>query len=191
MTRAWLRGDRSQRGAVMVELGIVLPLLLMLAFGIADIGLAWRDKVTVETAVRAGSRTGANLGNNPLTDYNMLQTTLSGLSGIPQANVDEIVVFNADSSGTVPATCKAGSSVAGLCNVYLPSAFNLSSSSFGCHGGPDTSWCPTNRSVSQSAGTDYVGVYLKAHRSSLTKLIASGQVTMSATAVFRIDPTQS
>ncbi len=191
MRRVDERRARGERGAVIVEIALVLPLLLMLGFGISDMGLAWRDKVTVETAARAGARTGANLGNNPLTDYNVLKTTLSGMSGIPQSNVDEVVVFNADSSGTVPATCKAGTSVSGLCNVYLPATFNLASTSFGCNGGPDTSWCPTNRVVSQAAGTDYLGVYVRAHRTSLTKLITGGQFTLSATAVFRLDPSAS
>ncbi|HEY3834486.1 MAG TPA: TadE family protein [Acidimicrobiia bacterium] len=188
MSRFRAQRDAGEGGVILVELVIVLPLLLMLAFGLCDMGLAWRDKVTVETAARAGARSGSNLGNVALTDYNILQTVLSGLGSIPRGNVDEVVVFNADSSGTVPSQCKGGTPVSGLCNVYLPSTFSLPSTSFGCNGGPDTWWCPTSRVVSQAAGTDYLGVYVKTHRSALTRLIAVGGFNISATAVFRLEP---
>ncbi|HEY1738696.1 MAG TPA: TadE family protein, partial [Acidimicrobiia bacterium] len=67
MNRVRARRKSGEGGVILVELVIVLPLLLMLAFGLCDMGLAWRDKVTVETAARAGARTGSNLGNLPLT----------------------------------------------------------------------------------------------------------------------------
>ena len=168
----------------------MLPVMLALVFGIIEFGLAWRDKITVETGARAGARTASNLGSNAQADYNALQTTISALSSIPNANIDLVVVFNANSSGTVPATCAGGTSVSGSCNVYAPSTFSLGSSSFGCgSGAPDRYWCPTSRVVSQSAGTDYVGVYVKTHHTFITLMFGASGPTIQSTAVLRLEPT--
>lgn len=183
------RRARGDRGAILVEAAFVLPIMLTLVFGIIEFGFAWRTKITVETGARAGARTGSNLGSNAQADYNALQTTVSALSSIPSANVDLIVIFNANSSGTVPATCAAGTSVSGSCNVYLPSTFTLASTSFGCgSSSPDRYWCPTSRVVSQSAGTDYIGVYVKTHHTFVTKMFGVAGPTVTATAVLRIEP---
>jgi hypothetical protein len=98
-------------------------------------------------------------------------------------------VFNADSSGTPTATCLAGTSVSGVCNVFTTTNFSQASSSFGCGASaPDRFWCPTTRVESQAAGPDYVGVYVKAHRTFITKMFGSTGPTMTSTSVLRIEP---
>src|ERR1700704_4503496 len=102
------RRCRGQRGVVMVEAAMIIPVLLMLALCSIDFGLAWRDRMRTETAARSGARTGSNLKNNAQADYNVRQAVKAGLADIATANIDRIVVFNANSSGTVPPTCAAG-----------------------------------------------------------------------------------
>ncbi len=46
----------SERGAAMVEFAIVLPLLLMLVFGIIEFGRAYNNQVTLTHAAREGVR---------------------------------------------------------------------------------------------------------------------------------------
>jgi hypothetical protein len=145
-----------------------------------------------ETAARSGARTGSNLKNAALSDYNVLQAVKSGLADIPNAQIDRIVVFNANSSGTVPPTCATGTPVSGTgggaCNVYTVASLSLPSTSFGCGAtAPDRFWCPTNRAVVQSAGEDYLGVWIEAHRSRITGFVP-GITTIHATAVMRLEP---
>ncbi|MBI2170020.1 MAG: pilus assembly protein [Actinobacteria bacterium] len=47
---------RDQRGAVAVEFAIVLPLLVLLIFGIIEFGRAYNAKIALEGAVREGAR---------------------------------------------------------------------------------------------------------------------------------------
>lgn len=58
-------GQGSSRGAVAVELAIVLPLLLILIFGLVDFGFVMGDSISVREGVREGARQAvvANFGS--------------------------------------------------------------------------------------------------------------------------------
>jgi Flp pilus assembly protein TadG len=192
VTRVRATGARRERGAVLVEASIVFSFLLLLLFGLVDFGLGWRDKMTTETAARGGVRTASKLGNTRSADYNLLQTVRSGLADIPTANVDRLVVYSANASGTAPATCIAGTPVAGVCNVYSAADFDLPLTAFtgttSCTGtAPDRFWCPTSRVSLQSAGPDYIGVWMQVHRGRLTGLIP-GDTTIQSAAIMRLEP---
>ena len=59
MTNRKLFDDRRrQRGTSVVEMAIVLPLLLMLVFGIGEFGLMFTQWQTLTNAAREGARTG-------------------------------------------------------------------------------------------------------------------------------------
>lgn len=47
---------RDERGAAMVEFALVVPLLLLLIFGIAEFGRAWNINQTLADAAREGAR---------------------------------------------------------------------------------------------------------------------------------------
>lgn len=49
---------RNDRGASMVEFAIVLPLLLLLAFGAIEFGLLYYNKAIITNASREGARAG-------------------------------------------------------------------------------------------------------------------------------------
>jgi Flp pilus assembly protein TadG len=53
-----IRGLRGQEGASAVELAIVMPLLLILAFGIIEFSIALYDKAMITNASREGARAG-------------------------------------------------------------------------------------------------------------------------------------
>ncbi len=57
--RAPRRADASERGAAAVEFALVLPILVMLVFGIVYFGLGYNAKLGVTAAVREGAREAA------------------------------------------------------------------------------------------------------------------------------------
>jgi Flp pilus assembly protein TadG len=55
---------RQNRGAALVEMVIVLPLLLLVVFGMIDFGLLIKDRVALNQAAREGARA-ASIGKTP------------------------------------------------------------------------------------------------------------------------------
>jgi Flp pilus assembly protein TadG len=76
--KSCLGSRRSDHGAVAVELALVLPLLLVLVFGIVDFGRAFNAQVSLTQAAREGSRLAA-LGNPPATVCDKTWRAATGL----------------------------------------------------------------------------------------------------------------
>jgi Flp pilus assembly protein TadG len=193
---AMMRRRRSgEDGALLVEAAFILPILLVLVFGLVEFGFGWRDRLMTETAVRSGARTASNLGPDRYADYNALQSVKSGLADIAPGNVDRIVIFKANTSGTVPATCAAGTAQTGVCNVYTGADLSLAQTAFtgttSCTGtSPDRFWCPVSRANLQGPGPDYLGIWVRAHRVRFTALLP-GTTTIESSAVMRLEPAES
>lgn len=187
------RRRQDDQGVVLIEAVLIIPILMLLVSGIVVIGFGWQDKMTIETAARAGARTATNLGTGSQADYSTLQTVLSGMTNVPTSDIQRVVVFNADSTDTVPTACKTGyTGVSGVCNVYTASSFSLSSSSFGCGStSPDQYWCPTSRVSSQSApgGPDYIGVYVQIQAPYINNMFGISIQLVTTSTIMRIEPT--
>jgi len=198
MTRPMTRTRASgERGAALVELAVVLPLLLLIAFGVVEYGSAWNRKLQMETAARAGARVGSSLGNTRLADYGLLQGVKSAINDIGLSNVDYVEVFKSTATdGSRPAGSCASStptSVTGSCNVYTGAQLqSLTQADFSgtvsCDNtAPDHYWCPLNRQNVQSIGADYIGVWIKARYVTITGLFKSPFFLTSA-AIMRLEP---
>jgi Flp pilus assembly protein TadG len=59
---------KNQRGAAAVEFAIVLPILVLLVFGIMEISFALYDKAMITNASREGARAGIVFRVPPVTD---------------------------------------------------------------------------------------------------------------------------
>lgn len=55
---------KQDRGAAMIELALILPLLVMLLIGIVDFGRAYSAQVSITAAAREGARVLALKGNS-------------------------------------------------------------------------------------------------------------------------------
>lgn len=98
------------RGAAAVETALVLPLLLMLVFGIIDFGRLLNAQLTVSAAAREGARAAA-IGGSPSARVNQIMGDLPG--GIdtgeshgcvtnPGVTDDAVVVVQADFDFVTP-----------------------------------------------------------------------------------------
>ncbi|MFL6099981.1 MAG: TadE/TadG family type IV pilus assembly protein [Actinomycetales bacterium] len=56
MTRSKPRGGRRDSGAVAVEFALILPILLLIVFGIIDFGRMLNAQITLTQAAREGAR---------------------------------------------------------------------------------------------------------------------------------------
>lgn len=182
---------RGDRGAALVEMILFTPLLVMLAIGILEFGLAWRDTITVSSTLRAGARVGSNAGNDPLADYNSLLAVQAAVASIPNARILKIVIYRSTTTdGQIPANCKTSTTgLTGSCNVYTAAQLaSLSAASFGCGSGDlDVMWCPTTR-VTASATADYFGIWMQVSHPYVTKMFPGTGVTISDSTVMRLEP---
>ena len=53
------RRERSQAGSAVVEFALVLPLVLVVALSLVQVGLLVRDRLLIEAVARAGARAAA------------------------------------------------------------------------------------------------------------------------------------
>ena len=183
---------------MLLEAAVCVQLLAILAFSIVDVGFAYRDKLTVNSAVRGTTRVIANAGTSVDADYQGLVTLRGALGTIPQAQVDRVVVFKADVNGNptnpnclLPAA-EALHGYVNDCNVYSATEiFTATASNFTtCAGGLQAKFCPTSRvrPMSGALPPTEIGVWLSIRYTSRTKLFPFAQLTITDTAVMRLEP---
>jgi hypothetical protein len=78
----------------MVELAIVLPLFLILAFGVIQFGITYNNMITIRQGTREGARQGAvgNFGS-------LSSCSLTGLSGSPSADMQNLMCLTKQQIG--------------------------------------------------------------------------------------------
>jgi Flp pilus assembly protein TadG len=75
------RGAAKDRGAAAVEFALLLPVLLLLVFGIIDFGRALNAQITLTQAAREGSRLAA------LGESNVVSGTQAAATGLNPVSV--------------------------------------------------------------------------------------------------------
>jgi hypothetical protein len=137
---------RGERGAVLPEAAIVLPIVMVFVLGILEYGLFFRDSLTTSNISRDGARVGSAANDDYDADYYILQQVKQDAVALNGgvASIDYVVIYNASGPGSPGpgSTCGAGTPVAvsdgsngtadtiGACDVYVPSDFNRPKSDF-------------------------------------------------------------
>jgi hypothetical protein len=178
----------------MVEFALIAPLLMTLTFGLLEFGLFFKNYLTVANTTRTAARVGSSVGKSADADYQILQAIKAAASALPSgaSSIQAVSIYKATATGGDPPTvCKTGPSAASLCNYYTAASLNLAATAFGgTTGKPDAYWSPTTRDVSQAAGTDYIGVWVKTNHNFVTKLFGTSRAITDAV-VMRLEPVTS
>ena len=133
------RRATGERGSTIVEAAVVVPTVMAILFAMLEMGLYFKDSLTVSEGVKEGARTGAAYAQNIDADYYIIQSVINAAS--INGQVQETIIYDAappsptDQSAQNPsAACMAsttGVSVTytdgtgtthaaiGSCNVYL------------------------------------------------------------------------
>jgi hypothetical protein len=176
----------------LIEAAFVTPVFFLLVFGVIEIGMAMNDNLALSHSTRAGSRVASASGNDLYADYGILRSIDRESSAIPREQIDYIVVYKAAGIGEPPTdTCKGGTSVTGVCNVYTPADFDLEKEDFGCGDStaPDYAWCPQTRwvTLTSARSPDYVGVWMKVQHPWVTRMFGT-TVTLTDSSVIQLEP---
>ena len=117
----------------MTEAAIISPVFFALLFGVIEMGILFRDHLTITNATRDGARTAAASGGDIDADWRILQTINQSAAAADRGDIQRIVIFKATSTSDKPtAACKTGPGVDGVCNVYTVADFARPVSDFTC-----------------------------------------------------------
>ncbi len=192
----WRTRARRERGAVLAEFLLFVPLILLCGLAAVEIGTAYRNRLTVSGALRTTARVAANAGNDGSADWQAVAAFRSSLSGISLADVDRVVIYKAAPNGDpldpscLSVVAVASRGVAGACNVYsstllaaATAADFTSDAAVGCSGNYDAQWCPIGR----VAESDALGVWVRVRQNYATQFLPS-HVNLTDRVIMRIEP---
>ena len=89
------RDEQRERGAVAVEMAIVVPVLVLMAFGMLEFGLAFKNKLDMSHAVNQATRNATVLGTDDYADIEILNALEAGLKG-DLSTVNHVDIFIAE-----------------------------------------------------------------------------------------------
>ncbi len=200
LRRRLRRRGRGDRGAALVELAIVVPLLGLLVAGIIEFGTGWRDALTVSSSTRASTRVVSNMADNRLADFEALLSLRSALAGIDGFTIEGVLIYDASRlDGQPDASCfdasgNAQASFVGDCNYYSSAqVYSLTAADFigvvNCAGAPDEHFCPlTDRETSLVAGVTNIGVWVRINRDWFTDMFPGTGMTITDRTVMKVEP---
>lgn len=189
------RRTSGERGSALVEVVLVVPFLAVLMLGTLELGMAWRDSMTIATSLRGAARVVTNDGDGRLADYNALKSLEASLSELDEAQIVRIVIFDATTNTDVPIPCTQGTPISGSCNVYVAADLHRDQADFGgtttcTSSSPDSDWCPLSRDTVQAGGLTKVGVWMRYDRQGITNFEPT-DMTITDTAYMNVEPEEA
>ncbi len=176
------RLSRSERGAAAVEFAIIVPVLVLLTFGIIEFSSAYHDESLTADAARAGARVGSSMATDPGMPAAVASAVNSAISTMPSDQPQELWIYKANNAG-YPGTGTSFSSCSPDCIKYTWS------SGAKAFTGSSGSWSMSNNQVCKLP-YDQIGVYIKVKHAFVTGMFGS-DMTLTDHAVFRFEPVAS
>ena len=204
--RAWKR-DREE-GAALVEMAIVLPILVLLVFGIIEFGIAFNKRLTIGNATQSAARVATAVANNEYADITALRTLEQGLISLPNNGRDvvkSVWIYKAAADGS-PEAAGGGNACTSTCinkYAYYYDPDNPTACKWTPCPDPDVppvdtyDWDPTDRNATVG-NLDVLGVRVYFSHEWITGAVPVLDVTCALppvgcwadTAVMRIEPQQ-
>jgi hypothetical protein len=172
-----------------VEVAVVLPILLTLAVGLAEVGFLVIDYITVTNAARSGARTGAAAGDDPAADTSILDVVEEDVCNLRYGDVVTVQIFKADpADGSMPDPVSSG-----LVNSYIPSGplqCDAPGNAFVCDPTLSCNWDPSSRD-NVPPGFDAIGVHVEFSHDYVIGLVPLPTATFTEDVVMQLEPDTS
>lgn len=171
----------DDRGAALIETALVLGLLLMIALGAFEYGMAFREWLSVTNATREGARLAAQAGNHPDADCLVLEATAGALQSLQTSQIESVTIFKSNESGDFTSDLMR----------YRPAIAGDPAHLLRCNGGwffMAGNW-PSNGRDNQGSVRDWVGVRLVFEHSWITGFAWwNGSVEWTDDTIMRMEP---
>lgn len=180
------RRAAGERGAVAVEAALVLPLLIVLLFGVFEVALLVNDNLLMSQAARSAVRTAVALPRDPGFDSEAALAASGVLGGDEQGTIEELIIYRADPGTGKPLSGGAATDCFSDCIRYT---WNETSDAF--ERVPGTEWdASTQMACGGRDATDFVGVEVRGRHEWATGLFGDG-LQLVERAVMRLEPVLS
>ena len=172
---------RKDKGATLIEASLVMPIMIMIFIGTLELGLAFKDYLTVSYASREGARIGALAGNDVDADCDIIHGVMDILGANDLSNFQGIDIFAADPS--------TGNKIAAKTNRWT----FVGSDPYDCANDWNVveNWPPTSRNVvfGPSSTLDILGVEVKQTHDWVTGFPPfSGSFDIEEVTITRMEP---
>lgn len=168
-----------------MEVAVVLPILLTLAIGLAEVGFLVIDYITLTNAARSGARTGATLTTDPGADTAILDVVEEDLCNLRYGDVVVVRVFLANADGTMSGSSN-NYTPSGALNCDAPGhAFSCDGSEGGCN------WPPSSRNNVPPSNFDQLGVRVEYTHDYVTDFLPFPTTDLTETAIMQLEPDTS
>lgn len=85
-----------EKGAALPEFALVLPLLIVVLFGIVEIGMAFKDYLSVSHATTEGARAGVSAADDVQADFVVLETIKGSMVAAIMSEIQWIRIGDPD-----------------------------------------------------------------------------------------------
>lgn len=102
------RGEGRDRGATIIEAAIVMPVLMLIIFGVLEMGMLFRNYLSVTQLTRDGARSASAYGRDYDADFRTISVIKNTVDVITSGEVKRVVIFDATADredSRVPAIC--------------------------------------------------------------------------------------
>jgi hypothetical protein len=173
---------------VLVEAAFVLPVVILIVFGIIEFGLAFKDALTVSSATRAGARTATALTKQTTYADDTATAVAGALQNVlPADSPQYLSVYHADSATGDPVDGSFETCTTCYRYTWNPS-LNSGRGGWAAVSGP--TWLSTSQYACGDNSTMYIGIYVRAKHVYITKLFGSS-VQIKDHTVMRLEPVPS
>jgi len=176
--------NRPQRGATIVEAALVFPILILIIMGILEIGLAFKDYLTVSYISREAARVGALAGDDADADCSILKAIGTVATASDLAKISSIQIYKASVNGTQGVTNFAifEGGDPSLCNVPAQPSDSWEINPVG--------WPATSRQAAVGDDAlDIIGVRVIMTHNWVTNFVPfRGSITIDESTITRLEP---
>ena len=180
----------DERGAALVEMAFVLPLLILLIFGAVEYGLMFKERLTIASAASSAGRTGATMGTREEADIRILEALEAGLyDQVDEAVLVRVKIFRADDFGGMTTDVNTyrydPTVLPGACKWDPCPDPAVTGWGFG------GSWTPDARDTELNpggGGLDVLGVEVTYHHNAVTNLFSTLDRDFAERALVRLEP---
>jgi Flp pilus assembly protein TadG len=175
----------GERGAALVETAILIPVILLITFGLIEFSSVYQSASVSAGAARSAARTASAEARLPTYATDAAVAAATALKTIAPDEPIEMWVYKANDKGYPGANGNTSfSSCTTNCIQYnwIPASKSFDTANPGGSG-----WPAASQNACDTANWDSVGVYVRLVHKYLTKLFGA-TITLTDHAVFRLEP---